>query len=74
MGDPLSERAHYLAVRGGTGDLFLIQAGRVEHLGLFRTVHWRATRAARADQAIPRPAPSSALGRAIAGVLALVAT
>jgi hypothetical protein len=42
MGDPVSERAHYLAVGyEGRGDLFLIQEeGRVEHLGLLRVV-WR---------------------------------
>lgn len=44
MGDPVSERAHYLAVRGeGSGDLFLIQGGRVEHLGFLRAA-WRRAR------------------------------
>ena len=67
MGDPVSERAHYLAVEGeGTGDFFLIQAGRVEPLGLVRAVRRRA-------KVPPRPTapPSSAVGRAIACILIL---
>ena len=67
MGDPVSERSHYLAVKGeGTGDLFLIQGGRVEHLGRL-SVGRRAAASARAVT----PA-FSAVGLAIACVLALI--
>ncbi len=61
MGDPVSERAHYLAVGGeGRGDLFLIQQGRVEHLGLVRA-SWRRERPQ------PRDAGPQAPGRRVPG-------
>ena len=72
MGDPVSERSLYLAVRGDvTRDLFLIliQSGRVQHMGLLDAVSWPATRTARADEAAPGPT-LRAVRRAIARVLA----
>ena len=74
MGDPVSERSHYLAVRGDrTGDLFLIESGRVQHMGQLNAVYRRATRTARADEAALRPTALRAVRRAIAGVLRAVA-
>jgi len=73
MGDPVSERAHYLAVGGeGHGDLFLIQEGRVEHLGLVRAI-WRGERPEPPEtgpQAPARRAPGG-LRRALAHALSL---
>ncbi len=67
MGDPVSERSHYLAVKGdGTGDLFLIQGGRVEHLGLLG-VGRTAASSARAARL-----PFRGVGLAIACVLVLI--
>ena len=73
MGDPVSERSLYLAVRGEvTRDLFLIliQSGRVQHMGLLDAVCWPATRTARADEAGLGPTALRAVRRAIARVLA----
>ena len=71
MGDPVSERSLYLAVRGDvTGDLFLIESGRVQHLGLLGAVCRRAAGTPQADEAALRPTALRAVGRAIACVLA----
>jgi hypothetical protein len=41
MGEPVSERAHYVAVTSNTGaDLFLIQEGRLERAGIVSVI-WR---------------------------------
>jgi hypothetical protein len=73
MGDPVSERAHYLAVRAeGSGDLFLIQEGRVEHLGLLRAAWRRARPEARSEPRRPATSRDGRLGRAMVRVLALV--
>jgi hypothetical protein len=34
MGEPISETAHYVVVRGGGTDLYLIQEGRLEASGV----------------------------------------
>ena len=74
MGDPVSERSLYLAVRGDvTGDLFLIESGRVQHIGQLSAVSQRARRTARADEAALRLTALRAVRRAIAGVLRAVA-
>ncbi len=70
MGDPVSERAHYLAVGGaGDGDLFLIQGGRVEHLGLVRA-SWRPE-PREATPPAPRRRPCDGLRRVLGLALAL---
>ena len=74
MGDPVSDRSYYLAIGGeGTGDLFLIQAGGVEHLGLLRSVRRRAALVARADEAAqPASRSSGVVGRTVACAVALI--
>jgi hypothetical protein len=73
MGDPVSERSLYLAVRGDlTGDLFLIESGRVQHMGLLGAVCRRAPRTARTDEAAPMPTLLRAVRRAIACGLAII--
>ncbi|MBI4011293.1 MAG: hypothetical protein HY359_03210 [Candidatus Rokubacteria bacterium] len=70
MGDPVSERAHYLAVGGeGNGDLFLIQEGRVEHLGLVRAS--RRPEPREAEPPVTRHRPCDGLRRALGHALAL---
>jgi len=74
MSDPVTERAHYLAVGGdGSGDLFLIQQGRVEHLGLLRLA-WRRPRSESARDTGPPPEERTpgGLRRLIASALGLV--
>jgi hypothetical protein len=75
MSDPVTERAHYLAVGGdGSGDLFLIQRGCVEHLGRLRLT-WRLRRTkARGATGPPPPdeRPPDGLRRRIATALGLL--
>ncbi len=70
MGDPVSERAHYLAVGGAeNGDLFLIQEGRVEHVGLVRAS--RRPEPREANPLAPRRCPGDDLRRALGHALAV---
>ena len=74
MSDPVTERAHYLAVGGdGSGDLFLIQRGCVEHLGRLRLT-WRLRRTKAPGDTGPPPAerPPGTLRRLIATALGLL--
>ncbi len=76
MSDPVTERAHYLAVGvDGSGDLFLIQEGRVEHLGLLRLA-WRRPRTEPPGDTGPPPEdrPPGGLRRLIATAIALALT
>lgn len=68
MGDPVSERAHYvLAVESGApADLFLIQDGRLEQPG-FVSVIWRPADLRTAGTRLRR-----ALARALASLLVVV--
>jgi hypothetical protein len=44
MGDPVSERAHYLTVASGTpAELFLVQQGRLEETGVVPVIWSRTT-------------------------------
>jgi hypothetical protein len=76
MSDPVTEHAHYLAVEGdGSGDLFLIQRGCVEHLGLLRLT-WRLRQTEATGNTGPPPAerPPWGLWRLIATALSLLVT
>ncbi len=69
MGDPVSERAHYLAVEsGGAADLFLIQQGRLESPG-FVSVIWRRV-PTKAELREPAGMAGGRLRRAITHALA----
>jgi hypothetical protein len=74
MGDPITERAHYLTVGGdGNEDLFLIQQGRVEHLGFVR-VAWRRLQTESRDTGPPEGRTPGGLRRLIASLLLLAIT
>ncbi len=62
MGEPVSERAHYVTTGGGDGqELLLVQDGRVEAPGLVSIIWgWRDRRRA---AAVSRPADRRRPGR-----------
>jgi|RhiMetdeSRZDD1v2_1073273.scaffolds.fasta_scaffold98771_2 hypothetical protein len=75
MGEPVSERAHYVAVSSSAGaDLFLIQQGRLERAGIVSVI-WRRPDPATMKRDSPigkaRARLRRALGQTIASLVVL---